>query len=43
MRMHVSPSKVPKCTCYAMHFQAHEFIKLRVQPTRPDDAQGIQT
>jgi hypothetical protein len=30
--MHVSPSKVPKCTCYAMHFHAHEFIKLRVQP-----------
>jgi hypothetical protein len=29
--MHVSPSKVPKCTCYAMHFHAHELIKLRVQ------------
>jgi hypothetical protein len=32
MHMHVSPSKVPKCTCYAMHFHAHEFITLRVQP-----------
>jgi hypothetical protein len=31
-RMHVSPSKVSKCTCYAMHFHAHELIKLRVQP-----------
>jgi hypothetical protein len=32
MRTHVSPSTVPKCTCYEMHFHAHEFIKLRVQP-----------
>jgi hypothetical protein len=26
MRMHVSPSKIPKCTCYVMCFHTHELL-----------------